>query len=66
MQYVSTGQAAKALGVSTRSLQQWAKDGLIEPDFRTSGGHMRWDVDRVRAELRANLRDRRDAAEAEE
>lgn len=63
MPYVSTGEAAKALGVSIRSLQQWAKDGLIEPDFRTAGGHMRWDVDRVRADLRANLRRRRDEAE---
>ncbi|AEA27944.1 regulatory protein MerR [Pseudonocardia dioxanivorans CB1190] len=66
MPYVSTGEAARALGVSMRSLQQWAKDGLIEPDFRTVGGHMRWDVERVRAELRANLRAMRDAAEADE
>lgn len=63
MPYVSTGEAAKALGVSIRSLQQWAKDGLIEPDHYTAGGHMRWDVERVRAELRANLRRRRDDAE---
>lgn len=63
MPYVSTGEAARALGVSIRSLQQWAKDGLIEPDYYTTGGHMRWDVDRVRAELRANLRRRRDEAE---
>lgn len=53
--FVTTGQAAKALGVSTRSLQQWAKDGLIQPDHITPGGHMRWDVERVRAEMRANL-----------
>lgn len=60
MPYVSTGQAAKALGVSIRSLQQWAKDGLIEPDHYTPGGHMRWDVERVRSEIRRKVRDQRD------
>ena len=60
MPYVTTGEAARLLGVSIRSLQQWAKDGLIEPDHVTPGGHMRWDVERVRAELRQRLRERRD------
>jgi excisionase family DNA binding protein len=60
MPYVTTGEAARLLGVSIRSLQQWAKDGLIEPDHVTPGGHMRWDVERVRAELRQRIRDRRD------
>jgi hypothetical protein len=57
--YVTTTQAAKELGVGVRSLQRWVKAGLIEPDYLTPGGHMRWDVDRVRAELRAELRRRR-------
>lgn len=52
MPYVTTGQAAKILGVSIRSLQQWVYDGQIQPDYRTPGGHMRWDVDRLRGELR--------------
>lgn len=52
MPYVTTGEAARLLGISIRSLQQWVKDGLIEPDHWTPGGHMRWDVDRLRAELR--------------
>lgn len=56
---VPTGEAARLLGVDIRSLQRWAKAGLIEPDYVTPGGHMRWDVDRVRAELRAELRRRR-------
>lgn len=50
---MSTGEAAKALGVNLRSLQRWAAAGLIEPDYRTPGGHARWDVERVRAELRS-------------
>lgn len=58
MAYVTTGQAAKALGVDIRSLQRWVKAGLIEPDYVTPGGHMRWDVDRVREELRNPSRHR--------
>ena len=50
--FVTTGEAAKLLNVSVRSLQQWVKDGQIEPDYRTPGGHMRWDVDRLRHQLR--------------
>ena len=52
MPYVTTTQAAKALGVSRRAMQMWVKEGLIEPDHRTPGGHMRWDVERLREQLR--------------
>lgn len=51
MPYVTTPQAARALGVGVRSLQRWVRAGLVEPDFRTPGGHARWDVDRLRGEL---------------
>ena len=57
---VSSGQAAKALGVSLRSLQQWVREGKIVPDYVTPGGHARWDVDRVRHELRDNIARRHD------
>lgn len=60
MPYVTTGQAARALGVSVRAMQMWVEKGLIEPDYRTPGGHMRWDVDRLREELRNPSRHRRD------
>jgi len=56
--YVSTGEAAKALGVSERSLRQWAIDGVLVPDMVTPGGHRRWDVERLRFELRAGVRRR--------
>lgn len=49
--YVTTTQAARELGVGVRSLQRWVKAGLLEPDFRTPGGHARWDVARLRDEL---------------
>jgi len=60
--YVTTGELAKALGVSVRAIQMWVEKGLIEPDYRTPGGHMRWDVDRLREELRnPSRRPRRDS-----
>lgn len=59
MPYVSTGQAAKALGVDRTTLQRWAKKGLLRPHLRTPGGHYRWDVERLREELRNPSRFRR-------
>lgn len=61
--YVTTSEAAKLLNVGVRSLQRWVEAGLIEPDYRTAGGHMRWDVERIRRELRSDLRRRRDESE---
>ncbi|MBO0875457.1 MAG: MerR family DNA-binding transcriptional regulator [Pseudonocardia sp.] len=49
---VPTGDAARELGVNIRTLQHWASEGLVTPDVVTPGGHMRWDVERLRAQLR--------------
>ena len=49
---VPTATAAKELGVATRTLQRWATEGLVKPDLVTPGGHQRWDVDQLRAQLR--------------
>ncbi len=49
---VTTGQLAEQLGVSRAAILKWTRAGLIEPDFTTPGGHMRWDAERVRRELR--------------
>jgi DNA-binding transcriptional MerR regulator len=49
---VSTAEAAAELGVSVRTLQQWRQDGTVLPDVVTPGGHARWDVERLRRELR--------------
>jgi DNA-binding transcriptional MerR regulator len=54
---VPTGEAAKAVGVHVRTLQEWVQRGLVEPDLVTPGGHMRWDVERLRQALR-DLRQR--------
>lgn len=50
---MTTGEAAKAVGVHVRTLQDWRKAGLVEADGRTAGGHFRWDIDHLREQLRA-------------
>ncbi|HWO62208.1 MAG TPA: MerR family transcriptional regulator [Umezawaea sp.] len=55
---VTTAVAAKELGVATRTIQRWVTEGMVTPDLYTPGGHMRWDVERLKSELRAKrLRD---------
>lgn len=58
--YVTTGQAAKALGFHIRTLQRAIRAGRIEPHSVTPGGHPRWDVDRLRADLLRMARELRD------
>jgi 8-oxo-dGTP diphosphatase len=50
--YVTTGAAARAVGVSLTTLQRWAHAGLVQPALRTAGGHFRWDIASLRAQLR--------------
>ncbi|HEY3482622.1 MAG TPA: MerR family transcriptional regulator [Streptomyces sp.] len=56
MPLVSTGAAARALGLSTKTLQRWAADGWVSPEYVTRGGHMRWDVDKLRQQIRDQRR----------
>lgn len=56
--YVTTGQAAAAIGVSLSTLTRWVHKGWIKPALRTPGGHYRWDL--------ADLRRQLDALPAEE
>ncbi|ANY10622.1 hypothetical protein [Pseudonocardia sp. HH130630-07] len=50
---VGTGKAAVAVGVDPATLWRWEKDGRVQAELRTAGGQLRWDVDRLRAQLRA-------------
>jgi DNA-binding transcriptional MerR regulator len=48
-----SGDAARAVGVSPRTLQRWVREGLIKPTERTAGGQYRWLVDDLREQIRA-------------
>jgi 8-oxo-dGTP pyrophosphatase MutT (NUDIX family) len=48
---VSTGAAAKAVGVDPATLWRWAKTGRVTAELRTAGGQLRWDVERLRQQL---------------
>lgn len=50
---LTTGQAARELGVSASTLLRWVRDGQVKPDLTTAGGHHRFDVENVRRQLRA-------------
>ncbi len=50
--YTTTGDAARALGISSATLTRWAAAGIVTPAERTAGGHYRWDMAHLRAQLR--------------
>src|SRR5215831_4895300 len=49
--YVTTGVAARDLGISTATLTRWAAAGTVTPAQRTAGGHYRWDLTVLRAQV---------------
>lgn len=52
-EYVTTGAAARALGVHVRTLQKWRTDGLVTPAAFTARGIPRWDVEDLRRQVTA-------------
>lgn len=50
---MSSTELAKALDVSHRTIQRWIAAGKIEAEFRTVGGQYKFNVDKVRDQLRA-------------
>jgi excisionase family DNA binding protein len=48
---LSTGEAARALGLSSRSLARWAREGRITPALVTPGGQYRFRLEDLRREL---------------
>lgn len=50
--YITTGDAARSLGISSATLTRWAAAGTVTPAERTVGGHFRWDMTSLRAQLR--------------
>jgi len=50
--YVTTGEAARALGVSTATLTRWVAAGKVTPAEVTLGGHYRWHLPTLLAQVR--------------
>ncbi len=48
---VSTGVAARELGIDRTTLGRWAAAGSVQPASQTLGGHLRWDVDQLRSQI---------------
>ena len=63
---LSTGQAAKAIGVSPRSLSHWVTRGLIKPTLVTPGGQYRFDLDELKAQMQKRQAPARGPRPAEE
>jgi excisionase family DNA binding protein len=49
---ITTGQAARELGVSAATLTRWAASGKAVPAQRTAGGHYRWKLADLRRQVR--------------
>jgi len=49
---VSTGIAARSVGVDHATLVRWWKRGYVKPALVTPGGHARWDLDDLKRQLR--------------
>jgi DNA-binding transcriptional MerR regulator len=56
---LTTPELARALSLSTKSIQRYLRDGKIKPAYTTPGGHHRWDLADVTRQLR-ELRPRDD------
>jgi DNA-binding transcriptional MerR regulator len=54
---VSTGEAARLLGLNPRTLARYVERGWIEPDLTLPTGQYRWDVERLREQINAIPRD---------
>jgi excisionase family DNA binding protein len=51
---VTTGEAARELGVTPVTLQRWVHAGLVTPTETTAGGHFRWNIETLREQVRAS------------
>ncbi|GAA4837612.1 MerR family DNA-binding transcriptional regulator [Saccharopolyspora rosea] len=49
---VTSGELARELGISPRTVARYVRDGLLKPTETTLGGHYRWDVEQVREQIR--------------
>jgi DNA-binding transcriptional MerR regulator len=49
---ITTGEVARAVGLSRQTIQRYQREGLLTPVFVTTGGHARWRLPDVLDELK--------------
>lgn len=49
--YISIGELAEIIGVSTSTLRRWEREEKIKPSYRTYGGHRRYLVREIKEAL---------------
>lgn len=49
--FISIGEAASLLGVSTQTLRRWEREGRLLPDERTHGNQRRYDATKFKPHL---------------
>jgi DNA-binding transcriptional MerR regulator len=54
---VSTGEAARLLGLNPRTLARYVDRGWITPDLTLPTGQYRWNVENLRKQINAIPRD---------
>lgn len=54
---VSTPDAARALGVSPRTLQRYVRNGWVTPEITLPSGQYRWNVAKLRAQVDRRIDD---------
>lgn len=59
---VSSGEVARELGVAVQTVSRWVRRGWIRPEYVTPGGQARFDLDTVKAQLRAQKQNGPDSA----
>ena len=54
---VPTPEAAKALGISPRTLQRYVRNGQVTPEITLPSGQYRWNVAKLRRQIGAETED---------
>lgn len=50
---LTTGEAAREIGIAGKTLSRYVREGKIKPTVRLPSGHLRWDLEDLKAQLRA-------------
>lgn len=50
---LTTAEAADVIGINRKTLSKYVSQGKVRPTLRLPSGHMRWEIDDLKAQLRA-------------